>query len=163
MSVTIKLDLPEAVAKEAEATGLLKPAPIEKLLVSELRRRRAAVEGRSAKSAEPGVDASDREEPNAPASAEMEREFNERADRWSRETGIQSSPTKRFMHEDYQTIMSMGRAAIPLILRRLQTNPDDWFWALKHLARDDAAKGAQDFGAAVRAWLDWGREQGYIS
>lgn len=44
MSVTIKLDLPDALVKEAKANGLLESAPIGDLLVTELRRRKAAAE-----------------------------------------------------------------------------------------------------------------------
>ena len=44
MSVTIQLDLPEALMKEARANGLLESAPIGDLLVTELRRRKAAAE-----------------------------------------------------------------------------------------------------------------------
>ncbi len=93
----------------------------------------------------------------------LEKEFNERADRWQKETGFQSSPMKRFMHEDYQIIMTMGEDVIPIILKRMQTNPDDWFWALKHLARHDAAQGKETFEDAVKAWLDWGRKEEYIA
>lgn len=39
-SVEIKLDLPDALAREAEANGLLKPQAIESLLREEIRRRR---------------------------------------------------------------------------------------------------------------------------
>jgi len=95
-------------------------------------------------------------------SSDLEKEFNERADRWEKQTGIYSSPTKRFLHEDYQTIMTMGEPVIPLILKRLQTKPDDWFWALKHFARKDAAIGKDNFKDAVEAWLEWGLESGYI-
>jgi hypothetical protein len=42
MSVTIRLDLPDALVKEAQANGLLESAPIGDLLATELRRRRAA-------------------------------------------------------------------------------------------------------------------------
>jgi hypothetical protein len=44
MSVTIQLDLPEALVKEAQASGLLESAPIGDLLAAELRRRKAATE-----------------------------------------------------------------------------------------------------------------------
>lgn len=42
VSITIQLDLPEALAKEAQANGLLASAPIGDLLAAELRRRKAA-------------------------------------------------------------------------------------------------------------------------
>ena len=44
VSVTIQLDLPEALVREARANGLLESAPIGNLLVTELRRRKAAAE-----------------------------------------------------------------------------------------------------------------------
>ena len=44
MSVTIQLDLPDALAKEAKATGLLESESITDLLSTELRRRKAAAE-----------------------------------------------------------------------------------------------------------------------
>lgn len=44
MSVTIQVDLPEALAKEARANGLLESAPLSDLLATELRRRKAGVE-----------------------------------------------------------------------------------------------------------------------
>jgi hypothetical protein len=93
----------------------------------------------------------------------LEKEFSERADRWEKQTGIYSSPTKKFLNEDYQIIMTMGKDVIPLILKRLQTKPNDWFWALKHFARKDVAFGIDNFNGAVQAWLDWGIKQGYIS
>ena len=44
MSVTIQVDLPEALAKEAKASGLLESAPLGDLLSTELRRRKAGAE-----------------------------------------------------------------------------------------------------------------------
>lgn len=44
MSVTIQLDLPEALVREAKANGLLESAPLGDLLATELRRRKAAAE-----------------------------------------------------------------------------------------------------------------------
>jgi hypothetical protein len=44
MSLTILLDLPEALVKAAKASGLLESAPLGDLLAAELRRRKAAAE-----------------------------------------------------------------------------------------------------------------------
>ncbi len=89
-------------------------------------------------------------------------DFNERAERWRRETSFQSSLAAKFMHEDYQTIMAMGTPAIPLILNRLKTAHEHWFWALRHLARRDIAEGADNPVDATKAWLKWGKDKGYI-
>jgi hypothetical protein len=94
----------------------------------------------------------------------LEREFNQRAERWKKQTSMHSSLTTKFMHEDYQSIMAMGEQVIPLILRRLQKAPDHWFWALKHLARgEDAARDTRTMSEATEAWLKWGREKRYIN
>ena len=91
------------------------------------------------------------------------REFNERADRWRRDTSFQSSLAAKFLHEDYQIIMAMGPRVVPLILNRLKTEHEEWFWALKHLAGGiDAAKTCDNPVDAVKAWLNWGRKKGYI-
>ena len=42
MSVTIQLDLPDALVNEARANGLLESASMGNLLATELRRRKAA-------------------------------------------------------------------------------------------------------------------------
>ena len=96
-------------------------------------------------------------------SSQLEEEFNERADRWARETGIHSSPVIRFMHRDYQSIMARGEDVIPVILNRMKKQPDDWFWALEHIANFNAASGVDGFDGAVDAWLKWGVANGYIS
>jgi len=44
MSITVQLDLPDALVNEARANGLLNSAPLGDLLSAELRRRRAAAE-----------------------------------------------------------------------------------------------------------------------
>ena len=44
MSITIRLDLPEALAREARAKGLLESQSMTELLSAELRRRKAAAE-----------------------------------------------------------------------------------------------------------------------
>ena len=92
----------------------------------------------------------------------LESWFNERAKRWAIETGMHSSPVIRFMHEDYQAIIARGPQIIPLVLNRLKQQPDDWFWALRYLADTDAASDVIGFDAAVKAWLKWGSENGYI-
>jgi hypothetical protein len=95
----------------------------------------------------------------------LEQEFNERAERWEKESGIYSSPGAAILHRDYQRIIGMGKPAIPLILERLQTSGADWFWALRHISgeEEDPAKNAQNIEEATLTWIKWGREKGYIA
>ena len=44
MSITVQLDLPEALVREAKANGLLESASMGELIETELRRRKAAAE-----------------------------------------------------------------------------------------------------------------------
>jgi len=90
----------------------------------------------------------------------LESEFNQRADRWERESAIHSSPGAKFLHEDYQFIMGKGEEVVPLILRRLETSKADWLWALEHIVgAENPARNIHQFGSAVQAWLEWGRRR----
>ena len=50
-----------------------------------------------------------------------------------------SSPTKKLNHPAYQKIISIGKPAIPLILREFERQPDHWFMALSAIALDQLA------------------------
>ena len=85
---------------------------------------------------------------------------------WRKERGVTSSPVQMAMCPSYQRIMTMGEAAIPLILRELESegdDPDHWFWALRFLADADPippdARG--NMKAMAAAWIDWGRQNGF--
>jgi hypothetical protein len=82
MSITIQLDLPEALVNEARASGLLESASMGDLLMAELRRRKAAAELNN-------VLYEIRAQPGEPISeAEIQTEMKAaRRDRQGRETG----------------------------------------------------------------------------
>lgn len=100
----------------------------------------------------------------APQQAELERTFVELAKRWRAETALLSSVTKIAMHPAYQRIIGMGPAAVPLILRDLEQQPDHWFWALTAITGEDPVRpeDAGDIERMARAWLAFGQERGYI-
>ncbi len=98
-----------------------------------------------------------------PARQGIEREFEELAEVWERETAIESFPHRKAMHPAYQQIIAIGPPVLPLVLRRLERRPGHWFWALRVLARYDAAAGVDNMVDARAAWLDWGRRHGYLS
>jgi hypothetical protein len=94
--------------------------------------------------------------------ASLNDDFRELATRWKKATSFHSSLARKFMHDDYQSILAMGEPVIPLLLSELKMAPDHWFWALKHIAREDPAKDASSVRDAVDAWLAWGRTKHYI-
>lgn len=94
----------------------------------------------------------------------LERTFKELADKWKSETGHLSAIDDIVLHPAYQNIIGMGPSVIPLLLRELQQAPNHWFWALEHIARQNPVP-PEDLGIMRRmteAWLDWGRQQGYL-
>lgn len=97
--------------------------------------------------------------------ADDAKKFNELKSRWEDETAILSSDTEIVMHPDYQEIIGMGKAAIPLILSEMKKNPSHWFWALKSITGVDTILPDQRgrVKEMTEVWLDWGRRQGYIN
>jgi hypothetical protein len=93
-----------------------------------------------------------------------EERFAELADQWRRETRFVSSSTELVLNSAYQQIIGMGRSALPLILRRLDSNGGQWFWALKHISGEDplSPKDAGDYEKNRERWLTWGREHHYL-
>jgi len=88
--------------------------------------------------------------------------FRRLAEQWRKETRFISPVKRKVLHPAYQQIIGMGEVALPLILRDLEERPGDWLWALRAIAGEDPATENDDFRQAVKAWLRWGKERGYI-
>ncbi len=101
---------------------------------------------------------------NAPSEREQkeERKFRRLADQWLRETEHVSSVNKACMHPAYQRIIGMGPAVVPFLLHELEREPDHWFWALNAITEEDPARTEDSLDGAKSAWLQWGREKGYL-
>jgi len=91
-----------------------------------------------------------------------EPKFRRLADQWLRETEHVSSVKKACMHPAYQRIIGMGPAVVPYLLRELERNPDHWVWALNAITEEDPASAEDSLEGAKTAWLQWGREKGYL-
>jgi hypothetical protein len=94
---------------------------------------------------------------------EIEKKFIRLRDLWKSQRGPESSTTRLMMHPAYQKIIGMGPAVVPLLLRELEHEPDNWFWALRAITEEDPVppETRGDGGAMARAWLNWARERGY--
>ena len=98
-----------------------------------------------------------------PASREFVDEFNYHADAW--EYAVFLTMEEMFADEDYQHIIEMGPQVVPLILRRLQAQPNWWSPALIKLTGIDPTAGQARGRLAVEteAWLKWAEQQGYLT
>lgn len=92
----------------------------------------------------------------------LEVEFEDLADTWEAETDFESVVIRKAMHPAYQRVIGLGRPAVPLILRRLQREPRQWFWALTAITGENPAADHSTAEAAADAWLDWGHKRGLI-
>jgi hypothetical protein len=83
-------------------------------------------------------------------------------DEWKSQRGHESSTMKLVLFPAYQKIIGMGPAAIPFLLRELETDIDMWFWALMAITEEDPVptEARGDGQAMARAWLDWAKDRG---
>ena len=83
--------------------------------------------------------------------------------KWRRDTRFTSSLTKMVLHPAYQAIIGMGKEVLPLIFSDLRRSRDHWLWALHAITQTDPAPQGADFSTAVDAWIQWGRDHGYLA
>lgn len=113
------------------------------------------------------IKASDRSQQGALISqAQADRlrsEFTALAEQWRRETGFLSSLDEKILHSAYQSIIAMGLDAVPLVLEELESRRGHWFWALHFMTKgaNPVPEGA-NIEEARDAWLQWGRQKGYL-
>ena len=94
--------------------------------------------------------------------ADRER-FRILADQWENETVFMSFSDQAAEHPAHQEIISMGEAAVPLILERMQSRGGHWFHAFQDITNENPLKPVDhgDIGAMQAAWLECGESNGY--
>jgi hypothetical protein len=94
----------------------------------------------------------------------LQLKFDALADAWRRDTAFSSSITEIVLDSNYQQIIGMGVAALPLILNELKNAPEHWFWALAAITGANPAENEPDgdIQAAADAWIQWGVRRGII-
>ncbi len=74
-----------------------------------------------------------------------------------------SSTTAMFQHPAYRQIVRMGYVAVPLLLRELKREPNQWFRALRDITGADPVPIAHRgrLQEMSEDWLRWGRVNGF--
>jgi len=82
---------------------------------------------------------------------------------WRATRNPTNSGIEMFINPAYQKIIGMGHEVVPLILKEVESNIDDWFWALKSITGADPVPPAHRGRLKLMAkdWLIWARKQGY--
>ncbi len=91
--------------------------------------------------------------------------FDQLVRQWRAETQFLSSTTQLATHPAYQRIIGLGPQVIPFILADLRQRPGHWSWALKALSGENPVppEAQGRLAATADAWLEWGREAGWIA
>jgi hypothetical protein len=95
--------------------------------------------------------------------SEVAEKFSALAREWREATAIESDLERIILNTAYQQIIGLGPQVLPHILRDMEETRDHWFWALMSIVGEDKAAGQTSVGAAVEAWLAWGRGAGLIT
>lgn len=96
--------------------------------------------------------------------ATIEEKFAALANRWHDETDFLSSPSRIINNSSYLKILSIGKRVIPMILEDLRGRGGLWYPALRILSEEDPVpiEARGDVEQMKKAWLQWGRDRGYI-
>lgn len=96
--------------------------------------------------------------------SEVERLFRQFADKWYKETNHLSFMRDKAVNSNYQYILGLGSAVLPFLLRELCDKGGHWFWALRHITRENPVPSghAGDIGKMREHWLHWGRDNGHL-
>jgi hypothetical protein len=91
--------------------------------------------------------------------------FQGLATQWNAATRYRSNTHALRNHPVYQELVALGEPVIPLILAELERESNvSWFRVLTAITGENplppALSGRVD--AMARAWLDWGRQRGYV-
>jgi hypothetical protein len=95
----------------------------------------------------------------------MEARFRRLANDWRERSEFLSSAAESAMLPEYQSIIGMGPAVLPLILGELKEHGGHWFWALRAITGEDptAPENRGDIQKMRGAWLDWAVRQGHLA
>jgi hypothetical protein len=100
----------------------------------------------------------------SPTSTESdEQRFRRLETLWNTETGYLSSDTEIVGHPAFREIISMGEAAVPLMMKDLAERASLWVWALPEITGADPVPPSDrgNIRKMSQAWLQWGREHGF--
>jgi hypothetical protein len=94
----------------------------------------------------------------------LEQRFRDLAAKWKSECLLTSSTEEMAMPPAYQQIIGMGPDAVPILLEKMQREPDHWSWALRAITGENPVKPEHRGKHALIAqdWIEWGKDYGYL-
>ena len=97
--------------------------------------------------------------------SDLEKKFNELAERWKTETGVFSTTAQKIVNDTFLDILVLGKEIVPFILKDLKNGgPAHWHVALKALTQENPV-ASDDLGKNKKirqAWISWGENKKLI-
>ena len=102
-------------------------------------------------------------EPVDSGESNLRERFHSLVAQWKAQRGPTSRLEKMVLHPAYQQIIGLGKPAIPLLLAEFEQCPSHWDWALTAITGIDpvAKESYGKLNEIARAWIAWGRAEGY--
>ena len=112
-------------------------------------------------------------QPKTAELAQLETAFDKLAKQWIKETGFHSNSYFIVTHPLCGQIVAMGESILPLIFARVgqDSTAVHWHYVLNAITGEDPTPTPRpiaagfvglDIRAMHRAWLQWGREHGFV-
>jgi len=94
----------------------------------------------------------------------IETKFNKLATKWKEETCFVSNAREIISNKNYEKIIKMGIDVVPIILQKLKTGTDHWFFALMEITGENpvSEEFCGNLDKMAKEWIEWGIEKGYI-
>jgi hypothetical protein len=91
--------------------------------------------------------------------------FSRLAKEWKEKSQFLSNTAQMALLRPYQGIIGMGWPVVPLILEELQSEPNQWFWALEAITEENPVtpEAQGNVRQMADAWIDWGKRRGLLS
>lgn len=83
---------------------------------------------------------------------------------WEQETANLSSQALAMQHPAYKAVIKLGDQVVPILLNRLASEPEHWFYALQLItgASPVVPSARGNISAMAECWIAWGRDNGLI-
>jgi len=91
-------------------------------------------------------------------------DFKKHEKKWKQDTKFMSSLADKYLHPSYARIIGLGWPAVSFILKSLQRQPDDWFYALRAITGENPVpmSVAGNMPKMAEIWIDWGKKHNLI-
>jgi len=78
-------------------------------------------------------------------------------EKWMDDTAVYSSVHKIMENENFRAIVDMQIDAIPFIVAKLESKPDNILWALNMITKSRISNQSISMEEASMLWVNWGR------